>query len=208
MDQRTGQLRPQCMDAAEYAAWQQMNGAVKVASVPSPCDDCLAAHALEMRQEDRCWSWDVARQQWRIGRPLGYEEDEPPTARDSRLHDARVAAAAERRVRVAEAKRLREQESMSVLEIAHVMHTSTTSVSRYINDQPAHPPRPSRLTNAELIRRREARDARVATAIRMFEAGKTTREIAGHLHVRRSTVYEYLNGAPARPSSRQRKSAA
>lgn len=55
-------IRPACMDDDEYAGWTRLNVASRTAS---PCDDCLAGFAADMRAIGRC-----------DGTPLGYEDDE------------------------------------------------------------------------------------------------------------------------------------
>ena len=64
-----------CMDAGEYRAWTQANTSGGYAMrAESPCDDCLAAFALEMRAEHRCYVHDGSA--FVLGRPRGYDDRE------------------------------------------------------------------------------------------------------------------------------------
>lgn len=45
---------PDCMDADEFASWQQANRSSGKGRAERPCDDCPASYAAEMRAENRC----------------------------------------------------------------------------------------------------------------------------------------------------------
>ena len=51
------------MDIREYVAWCEKNEMLATMSdrAKTPCDDCLASHALEMRDTHKCYAWDGER---------------------------------------------------------------------------------------------------------------------------------------------------
>lgn len=58
-------MKPACMEEREYAEWQAHNQRLAQWVAPTPCHDCIASFAVEMRMEGRC-----------DGHPGGVEDDD------------------------------------------------------------------------------------------------------------------------------------
>jgi len=123
------------MDAAEYRAWQEQNDSLYTVGdrAATPCDDCLAAHALEMRAEGKCYVWDGTR--LALGRPRGWEDDDVRVKwrQEDLVAAARRSKNSKRAKAIREAMRLREL-GLTAEETGRVLGVGREAVYRYWHD--------------------------------------------------------------------------
>lgn len=124
------------MDIREYVAWCEKNEMLATMSdrAKEPCEDCLASHALEMRDIGKCYAWDGER--FVIGRPRGYEQDSDVVLdRQQRaVNAARKKKNAVRAIAIREAVQLMDR-GLSIRESALIMGCSPSAVSKYRSDR-------------------------------------------------------------------------
>ncbi len=119
--------KPVCMSADEYIAWSDANLRVLAVSqqASSPCHDCPASFALEMREVDRC-----------DGHPRGYQGDDDPshpmTFPQQRSREVRAATKAARARATLELLRT----GITQAETAQRLGLAPSTVSKYVNEAP------------------------------------------------------------------------
>lgn len=114
-------MKPACMDGREYAEWQAHNQRLAQWVAPTPCHDCIAAFAVEMRMEGRC-----------DGHPGGVEDDDTQLMHG--LSDGVAASAASRRKRKLEKAaraRVLYQSGVTQAEIARRLGLSPVTIATY-----------------------------------------------------------------------------
>ena len=129
-------MKPMCMDISEYRDWKAANESIvaKSGKARTPCHDCLADFALEMRFEGRCYAWNGTRMV--LGRPRGYEDDDQVRLSRQQLGviAARKKKNAVRAIAIREAARFTDM-GLSIKEIARLMDVSHSTVSQYRRDR-------------------------------------------------------------------------
>jgi hypothetical protein len=115
---------PACMDARDLAAWVEANERCWASRAWSPCADCTADYAAEMRDIGRC-----------DGRPPFPDEDVDDSPSRAPHHLASAASRRRRALRLAErAVSLREQ-GMAWAQVARALGVSGSWVYKWVRER-------------------------------------------------------------------------